>query len=35
MTPKEKLIRSITKLLANLDTTKLKQVYQFILHFGK
>ena len=32
MTPKEKLIQSITRMLPGLDETKLRMAYQFLLH---
>ena len=35
MTPKEKLIESITRLLAGLDEARLKNIYQFVLHISK
>lgn len=35
MTPKEKLIASITRLLSGIDETRLKIIYQFVLHISK
>lgn len=35
MTPKEKLIKSIAKMLSRADETRLKIIYQFVLHISK
>jgi len=35
MTPKEKLIESITRLLNRLDESRLKNIYQFVIHISK
>lgn len=35
MTPKEKLLESIERLISAMDEEKLKNVYQFVLHISK
>ena len=35
MTPKEKLLESIERLISEMDEEKLKNVYQFVLHISK
>ena len=35
MTPKEKLLKSIERLISTMDEEKLKNVYQFVLHISK
>lgn len=35
MTAEEKLIESIRRILAQLDESRLKNVYQFVLHISK
>lgn len=35
MTTKDKLIRSIDRILAGMDVTRLRIVYQFVLHLSK
>lgn len=35
MTPKEKLLESIERLMSTMDEEKLKNIYQFVLHLSK
>lgn len=35
MTTKDKLIRSIDRILAGMDEARLRIVYQFVLHLSK
>ena len=35
MTPKEKLLESIERLISAMDEETLKNVYQFVLHISK
>lgn len=35
MTPKEKLLESIARLISEMDEDRLKSVYQFVLHISK
>lgn len=35
MTPKEKLIESIERIMSTLDEDRIRVIYQFVLHLSK